>query len=92
MTVRRIWIVLLLLGVVPAALFFVLQWTGAANNLRYVATTGWQPGDPSVLQIILLFLSMISWAWLKGLGNLFIGAALPFLIADLWRVLARKKE
>lgn len=92
MNLRKTWIVLLALGVLPALSFYPLKWTGAADNLGYVATTLWQPGDPSILQLVALFASMIAWAWLKVFIYLFAGAAAPFVIADAWRTMRRDRK
>jgi hypothetical protein len=91
MNFRRTWTTLLLLGVLPALCFYPLKWSGAAANLGYVSTTLWQPGDPSVLQLVALFASMVAWAWLKVFIYLFAGAAVPFAVADAW-VTARARR
>ena len=89
---RRIWISLLLLGVVPACLFFLFKWTGGVESLRFVSTTRWETGDPAVLDLFCLFGSMVSWAWLRGFIYLFVGAAIPFLVADVVTVTLRRRR
>jgi hypothetical protein len=92
MNFRKTWVMLLLLGVVPAMMFYPLEWSGAADNLRYVSTTVWQPGDPSVLQLVALFASMIAWAWLKAFIYLFAVAAVPFVVADVCAAVRGKRR
>jgi len=89
MNVRKIWIGLVLVGVVPALLFHVLKGLGATAVLHYVSTTIWLPPNPTLLQAVLLplkialmFVCLITWSWVKVFIYLFIGAALPFMAAD----------
>jgi hypothetical protein len=89
---RRTWVVLLLLGAVPAALFFVLKWTGRTDALHHIATTRWMPGDPSAFDLVCLFLSVFTWAWVKGFMNFFFFAAVPFALADAVRARRGRKE
>ena len=82
---RGSWIILVLAGVVPTCAFYVLDWTGGTESLRYISTTAWQWGDPSLTQLALMFLSLFTWMWVKGVMNVFFVAALPFFIADVAR-------
>lgn len=90
--VRQTWLVLLLLGALPSALFFVLRWTGATNSLHYISTTAWEPGAPSAFDLVCLFLSVFAWAWVKGFMNFFFFAAVPFGVADAVRAWRGRKE
>jgi len=82
---RASWIILVLLGLLPVSAFYVLDWTGGTDSLRYISTTAWQWGDPSLSQLALMFLSVFTWTWVKGFMNVFFLAALPFLVADIRR-------
>ncbi len=82
---RRTWITLLLLGLVPSGLFYLLEATGCTAALGFVATTQWVQGSPSIFDFIMMFASMISWAWLRGFIYVFLLAAVPFAIGDLLR-------
>ncbi|MBA4386903.1 MAG: hypothetical protein C0404_02915 [Verrucomicrobia bacterium] len=80
---RKIWISLVLLGVVPALSFYVFKVLGLTDSLRYVSITDWQPGKPSLFNIACMFVTMFAWSWVKGWIYLFVPAALPFIIGDL---------
>ncbi len=82
---RTNWIILVLAGMIPTCTFYLLDWTGATESLRYIATTAWQAGHPSLGELVLMFLSVITWTWVKGFMNLFLLAAVPFFIADVLR-------
>lgn len=86
---RRIWIGLLLAGVVPIGIFYLLLWTGMTDSLSYVSTTNWQPGSPSLLDLILLCLSMITWSWTRGFAHILIGAAVIVALLDFSKVFRR---
>ncbi len=80
---RRSWKILISLGIVPVVVFYLLDWSGATNSLGYISTTMWQVGSPSVWDLLFMFLSVISWTWVKGFANLFLLAAVPFILADI---------
>ena len=82
---RANWIILVLAGVVPTCAFYLLDWTGATTSLAYISTTAWDVGHPTVWELVQMFLSVITWTWVKGFMNLFLVAALPFLVADVVR-------
>ena len=82
---RASWIILVLLGLLPVCAFYVLDWTGGTDSLRYISTTAWKWGDPSLSQLALMFLSVLTWTWVKGFMNVFLLAALPFLVGDILR-------
>ncbi|HUW55426.1 MAG TPA: hypothetical protein VMZ92_02250 [Planctomycetota bacterium] len=86
---RKTWIVLAVVGVVPALGFYVLEWTGATEALRYVSTTTWRPGSPSLWDLACLAAGLVTWVWLKLLVFVFLLAACPFAVADLSTVLKR---
>lgn len=87
---RKTWIRLALLGVLPALGFFVLEWTGATKALHFISTTMWRPGSPSLWNLCCLAASLMTWVWLKVLVFVFLLAVCPFALADLWTVLKRR--
>jgi hypothetical protein len=87
---RASWVVLILAGLVPPCIFHVLDWAGGTEALQYISTTGWELGHPSTWDLVLMFASVITWTWVRGFMNLFLLAALPFIILDLWRSVARR--
>ena len=64
--------ILMSMGLLPACTFFVLAWAGATESLRYISTTAWEWGHPSIGEVVLMFLSVITWTWVKGFMNLFL--------------------
>lgn len=82
---RATWIVLLLLAVLPSLLYPLLLVTGGTESLRFIATTNWQPGDPSVGELFLFALSLLTWLWWRLMLPVLVLAALPFIVGDVWR-------
>ena len=89
---RASWIILVLAGIIPACTFYVLGWTGATESLKYISTTVWEPGHPSSGEVVLLCLTVITWAWAKIFMNVFLLAAVPFAIADAMKVLRSNRR
>jgi len=87
---RSTWVVLVLLAVLPALGFYVLDWTGSTYALRYVSTTTWQVGSPSVFDLCCLAASLVTWLWLRLFMFVFLLAAFPFALGDLVRALRRR--
>lgn len=88
---RATWIILVLAGIVPACTFFVLDWSGCTESLAYISTTAWTVGHPSLKDVVFMFLSVITWTWVKGFMNLFLLAAAPFVVADVSRSARARK-
>ncbi len=80
---RATWITLVLIGVVPAVLFLIIDAAGVTNCLRYIATTTWRPADPSLLHLAGLAVSITLWVWLRVGLLISLLAALPFAAVDL---------
>jgi len=89
--VRASWIILVLAGIVPVFTFYVLDWTGGTEALAYISTTAWELGHPSPKELVLMFLSVIAWTWVKGFMNLFLLAAVPFVTADIFRCVRARR-
>ena len=88
---RATWIGLILLGLLPAVSFYILEWTGGTDALRFISTTNWQPGDPSMGELLMLALSLAAWIWLRLMLPVFLLASAPFAGADLYRVLRKRR-
>ena len=86
---RRIWIGFLIAGLLPIGVFYVLYWTGLTDALGYVSTTNWMPGSPSLLDLLMLVASMVTWSWTKGFAHIFIGAAAIVAILDFSGIVPR---
>lgn len=89
---RKTWIMLVLLGIVPALGFHVLDWSGATVSLQYIAKTNWQWGAPSPLDFVMMFVCVLAWVWRSGFMNVFLFAAIPFLIHDILVTIKRRKK
>jgi len=88
---RATWIALVCLALAPSLTFTVLDWTGGTECLRYIATTVWRPGDPSVGHLALMALSLASWIGSKVLLPTFLLASVPFALGDLRSVLRSRR-
>jgi len=89
---RATWIVLVCLALAPSVVFTVLDWTGGTECLRYIATTAWRPGDPSVGHLALMAISLVAWIGSKVLLPTFLLASVPFALGDLRSVLRSRGE
>ena len=87
---RITWIVLVLLAVVPALAYPVLDATGCTSSVELISTTN--PGVVSVIDLVLMPICLFCWLCLKVFWLIFLLAAMPFLFGDLWRTLRRKEE
>jgi len=86
---RATWITLLVAGIVPGLAFYVLRWFGVTESARFVATTTWTIGSPSLGDLIGMAATLATWIWLKGFTMIFALAAVPFIVAD---GVSRKKK
>jgi hypothetical protein len=89
---RKTWIILVLLGILPCLAFYALEWGGALDSLQYISKTNWQPGKPSTGDFAQMWLVIFTWAWMKGLLPVFIVSALPLFVTDIVRTLRRSKR
>ncbi len=89
---RKTWIILVLLGILPSLAFFALELGGALDALQYISKTNWEPGAPSTADFAKMWLVIFTWAWMKGLLPVFIVSALPLFVTDIVRTLRRSKR
>ena len=88
---RGTWIILVLLAVVPALGYLVLDATGRTSSFRLISTTAPEAGTVSTMDFVLLPVCLACWLCLKVFWLVFLLAAVPFLVGDLWRTLRKRK-
>jgi len=84
---RTAWIILLLLAVVPALGYLLLDATACTSSLELISTTN--PAVASTWDFLLMPLCLFCWLCLRVFWLVFLLAALPFVFADLWRLRRR---
>jgi hypothetical protein len=87
---RAVWIIFWLLALLPPLFFAGLHLAGLTENLQFISTTMWEPGNPSAWQLTGAGASLIAWISSKAFSPIFLLAGMAFFICDLRRAIQER--